>query len=168
VRAVTYLAESVASNTRSWVGLRSDKELGPRLDLSYVSFGLMSNDKTMDLLHNDGNPFADLKDGKLVTKLNGRTIIAPSTDPNIDYGMILKIHPTSARERNWICCGGYGEWGTSGAAWYLARRWRDIRKKFGNRPFVICVRVEAGRDESATEIIGAATPEELAKQARDS
>jgi hypothetical protein len=166
VRAVTYLAESVASNTGSWVALKSDKELGTKLDLSCISLGVLSNNKTIDLLHNDGNPFADFRDGRFVTKLTGRTIIAPSTDPKIDYGMILKIHPASAPERNWICCGGYDEWGTSGAARYLAHRWRDIRKKFGNRPFVIFVRVEPGRDESADDIISAATPEKLEKQAR--
>lgn len=167
VRAVTYLAESVASNTRSWVALGSAKELGSKLDLSFISLGVTSNDKTMDLLHNDGNLFVDFKDDRFVSKLSGRTIIAPAPESKkIDYGMILKIHPTSARERNWICSGGYGEWGTSGAAWYLARRWRDIRKKFGNKPFVIFVRVEEGRDESANDIISAATPEDLEKQAR--
>jgi hypothetical protein len=167
VRAVTYLAESVASNTRSWVALRSAKELGSRLDLSYISLGLMSNDKTVGLLRNDGNLFVAFKDDRIVSKLSGRTIIAPAPESQkIDYGMILKIHPTSARERNWICCGGYGEWGTSGAAWYLARRWRDICKKFGNRPFIVFVQVEDGRDESADDIINAGTVEELEKQAR--
>jgi len=81
--------------------------------------------------------------------------------------MILKGHPQNMPERNWIACGGYGEWGTSGAAWYLARRWRDIYKKFGNKSFAIFVKVEGQRDESADPIIMAASPEEIESQARD-
>jgi hypothetical protein len=165
VRGLTYLAESIASNTRTWVKLTSDEDIGAKCDLSYISLGIMNNDKTTDLLRNDGNLFVNFPVDWFITKLSGRTIVTPSTDAKIDYGMIIKIHPTSAPERIWMCCGGYGEWGTSAAAWYLARRWRDIHKRFGNKPFVIFVQVEPGRDESATEIISAATPQELERQA---
>jgi hypothetical protein len=168
MRAVTYLAESVASNTGSWIRLASADELSSRDDLSYISLGVKSNDKTMALLYNTSNLLVDFNEsvGRFVIKGTDRTIVAPSTDPKIDYGMILKIHPTAAPERDWICCGGYGEWGTSGAASYLIRKWKEISKEFGRGPFVIFVQVEQGHDEAADRIIGAATLPELHRQAK--
>jgi hypothetical protein len=121
----------------------------------------------MDVLNSVGNQLVRFKDGRFVT-VSGRTILDPSSDPKIDYGMILKAHPPNLSDRNWIACGGYDEWGTSGAAWYLSRKWRDIRKLFRKKPFVIFVQVERGRDESATPIIQAATSQELEMQARGS
>ncbi len=166
VRAATYVAESVTENTGRWIILRSDRAVRDSLDLSFVSFGIANNEKTKDLLKSPTNQLVRFKDGLFVT-VSGRTIIRPSNDPQIDYGMILKGHPQNIPERNWIACGGYDEWGTSGAAWYLARRWRDIYKKFGNKPFAIFVKIEGQKDESANPIIMAASPEEIERQARD-
>jgi hypothetical protein len=167
VRAATYVAESIASNTGMWVRLSSDEALRPQLDLSYISLGIGNNCKTMDVLNSVGNQFVRFNAGtaRFVT-VSGRTIIEPSSDPQTDYGMILKSHPPNLPERNWIVCGGYGEWGTSGAAWYLSRKWRDIRKLFGKKPFVIFVQVKRDKDESAIPIIQTDSPQELEMQAR--
>lgn len=166
LRAVKYLAESVAGNAGSWAVLTSDDEIAEKQDLSFVSFGLLSNRKTVDLLNNLSNPFARYEHNRFITKQTGRTIIAASQTE--DCGVIVKIHPTNLPERTWICCGGFGEWGTSGAAWYLARKWREIRLTYGKGPFIIFVRVKPGQDESADRVIGAATVEELERQARGS
>lgn len=165
VRAATYLAESVAENTGRSIILRSDRSLRERLDLSFVSFGIGNNQKTKDLLDSTANQLVRFKDGLFVT-VSGKTIIRPSTDSRVDYGMILKGHPPNMTEKTWFACGGYGEWGTSAAAWYLARRWRDIHKEFGKNPFVMFVKVENQRDESAEPIINAATPQDIERQAR--
>jgi len=165
VRALKYLAESVAANTGScWAVLTSAEEIANKQDLSLVSFGLTSNRKTVELLDNVANPFVRYEHPRFVTKLTGRTVVRASQVE--DCGAIIKIHPSNLPDRTWICCGGFGEWGTSGAAWYLTRKWRDIRSKFGKRPFVIFVQVKPDRDESAEPIIMAATPEELERQAR--
>jgi hypothetical protein len=167
VRAIKYLAESIAANAHNWAVLTVDDEIRDRQDLSFVSFGLTSNCKTRQILDSSANPFIRYEHPCLVTKLTGRTVVAlsPST-PKIDFGAIIKIHPSNLPERTWICCGGYGEWGTSGAAWYLARKWRDLRSKFGNRPFAVVVRVTTERDESLEPIIIAGTPDELERQVR--
>jgi hypothetical protein len=46
-------------------------------------------------------------------------------------------------------CAGLGEWGTSGAAWFLARHWRDLSCRFGSNPFFLVLRVSIGSDHSA-------------------
>jgi hypothetical protein len=46
-------------------------------------------------------------------------------------------------------CAGLGEYGTSGACWYLANRWEELQ---GANEFGIVVEVELGSDESARKI----------------
>jgi len=166
LRAVKYLAESVAANTHGWTILTSDEAIADRSDLTFVSFGLTSNRKTVQLLENPANLFVrvDLDPVRFVSKISSRTILSPSQTE--DYGVITKIHPSNLPDRTWICCGGFGEWGTSGAAWYLARKWRDLNSRFGKGPFVVIVRVRPAQDESAELVIMAGTSEELERQAR--
>jgi GGDEF domain-containing protein len=63
-------------------------------------------------------------------------------------------------------CAGIGEWGTSGAAWYLAKHWRDLAKRFGKGDFAVVLKVTDGADESATAVAMASDPEELQNQVR--
>jgi hypothetical protein len=159
VRAAKYLAESVAVNAHRLAILTTDLEIAEKGDLSFVSFGIMSNLKTVQLLENSGNHFARYHEGQFVTKLSGKVLARPSQQT--DYGLIVKLHPSNLPEKTWICCGGFGEWGTSGAAWYLSRRWKNIRSKFARRAFTIIVRVRPGFDESAEPMLMADTPEEV-------
>ncbi len=48
-------------------------------------------------------------------------------------------------------CAGLGDWGTSGAAWYLAANWNDLRSRYGES-FGIVVEVDIGSDESARPV----------------
>ena len=50
-------------------------------------------------------------------------------------------------------CAGIGEWGTSGAAYYLFKNWRKLYKRFGAKTnFVLIIKVDNNSDESAREI----------------
>jgi hypothetical protein len=63
----------------------------------------------------------------------------------------LKIHPKQFPGRVWIACAGKGEWGTSGSAWFLANRWKEIVKQLSNTDRFVCViEVERLKDQSAT------------------
>lgn len=46
--------------------------------------------------------------------------------PGFDYGFITRITSAQFPDRVFIACVGIGEWGTSGAAWYLSNKWKDI------------------------------------------
>jgi hypothetical protein len=77
----------------------------------------------------------------------------------MEYGIILKIHPTQFPERTWIACAGMGETGTSGAAWFLARKWKELEKRAdGAGRFFALIAVEQGKDESAVVIKFGSTP----------
>ena len=53
------------------------------------------------------------------------------------------------QNRTWIAVAGLGEWGTSGAAWFLARNWKEVEKIYKQKPFGLIIKVRAGKDESA-------------------
>jgi hypothetical protein len=164
VRAATYLAGSVALNAGRSGILTTDVEIREKRDLSFVSFGILSNDKTIQLLENSANHLATYDNGRFVSKISGRTLV--KAEAETDYGLIVKINPANLPEKTWICCGGFGEWGTSAAGWYLSRKWKAIRSKVGKRPFAIIVRVRPGCDESADEVLLADTPEEIERHTR--
>ena len=164
IRAAKYMAESVATNTGRWAILTPDVNIANKQDLSFVSFGLLSNVKTADVLNSTGNSLVLYREGCFVSRLSGKTVIAPS--PTMDYGLIAKVCHSDLAGRTWICCGGFGEWGTSGAAWYLARNWKQIRRRFGPKPFAMIVRVVPERDESAEAVVWADAPEELESYTR--
>jgi hypothetical protein len=165
VRAAKYLIESVAVNAGNWSVITTDAEIKDQHDLSFVSIGLLNNLKTVQLLANTTNTLVTFSLPRFLSKASGRSLIE-NVNATHDHGLILKIHPSSQPQKTWICCSGLGEWGTSGAAWYLSRRWRDIHAKFKNQSFAIIVRVEAGRDESAEPVVQGSTPQEIDRFAR--
>ncbi len=87
---------------------------------------------------------------KFIDKKTGTAIPLDRQDPNYDYGLLLRIHPSQHEKRVWVVCDGFGEWGTSGVAWFLAHRWRQIFwKTFRKRDFALIIRTRRGQDESA-------------------
>jgi hypothetical protein len=70
---------------------------------------------------------------------------------NKDYGLVLKIPNLRFPNHFFFVCAGLGEWGTSGASWYLASKWKQLHKEFGDA-FGVVVEVEIGSDESARRV----------------
>jgi hypothetical protein len=165
VRAAKYLAETVAVDAGRSSILTADVEIREKRDLSFVSFGMLSNEKTIQLLENSANQFVLYDYSRFISKVSGRTLVTLA-EVKTDYGLILKIHPSNLPDKTWICCGGFGEWGTSGSAWYLARHWKTIRSKVRRRAFAAIVRVREGCDESAEPIFIVDTPEEIDRHTR--
>lgn len=148
VRSAKYVSESIAAHQFLPPMLAADTELSAKLDISFVALGgPFSNFKTLDALKSDGALLRPT-DGGFVFDTTGRALF--TTEPGFDYGVIMKIHPPEFPNRSWIICSGLGEWGTSGAAWYLAKKWRELHKLLGDDEFAVAVRVRLGQDESAT------------------
>jgi hypothetical protein len=94
-------------------GASSDRGYGH----DFVPFGgLESNFKSRDCQVNPGNRLARFD--QQVTQFldpNTKNALGGCSDPNFDYGLILKVRPTQFPNRAWLMCAGFGEWGTSGA-----------------------------------------------------
>ena len=94
----------------------------------------------------DGNKFLDFGHESIVSKESGDSIVM--AESKVDYAIILKISPFGNPKRTWLCCSGFGEWGTSGAAWWLSHNWKSIYKKAKNRSFACITRTRVGSDDS--------------------
>lgn len=159
-RALRYIAPFVQAQSKGLVSISSDYDLDKKVDISFISFGgPLANYKTEDVLNNEnndlvrfvegGDPFCpDSRYGFFDAKSEHKIV---KCEPGLDYGLILKLNPKERPKRTWIVCAGYGGWGTSGAAWYLARYWERIYRYAEEKPFAIIVSVRE-RDESAHAI----------------
>ena len=59
-----------------------------------------------------------------------------------DIGLVLKIKNICFEGHYFFVCAGLGEWGTSGASWYLSSKWQELR---GLSEFGIIVEVDIGQ-----------------------
>ncbi len=147
VRAAKYLSGAIGREAKAGPALSSDIELQSDLDLSFIAFGgPLSNYKSRDVMDNGGNNILKFDNYKFFIPETNEVVVTP--EAGFDYGLILKIHPNQFKARNWFACAGIGEWGTSGAAWYLANKWKEIQEYAGEAPFGIVVRVKLEQDES--------------------
>lgn len=152
VRAANYVSNAIGQTVRETPSIRSATETQPHLNLNFVSFGgPKSNPKTADAQNNPANQLGsfDQEKGAFVER-SGKPLVVPES--GFDYAMILKVQPSQFPERIWIACAGLGEWGTSGAAWFLANKWQELSRAAGSKPFVAIIKVNPGQGESALMI----------------
>ncbi len=158
-RAIGYLVYAFGEKDIKPPTISSDTAKDAKMDLSFISIGGVTNLKSCDLLNDESNQFLNFgysHDKKtirhfIVSKTLGLPIVESSKE--CDHGFIIKINPNSNPERTWICCAGFGEWGASGAAWYLARKWKDIYKWAKKKPFATILKTQYKRDESTVSVL---------------
>ncbi len=151
LRAASYVASALGKDGACESTFVDCDSVASKLDLDFISFGLVSNRKTIDVFRNEANYLVNIipNPGFMASRLTGESLI-PDRREYLDYGIILKIHPVQFPERTWIACAGMGEFGTSGAAWFLARNWKELEHRAkGAKPFFALLAVEPGKDESA-------------------
>lgn len=146
-KSAKYISESFGKNIGYAPKLISDEDIRDKLDISYCSLGGYNNYKTIDVLESEENSFFKITKDGIIDKENADNRF--NVDGSYDYAIILKVIPKSFPNRVWIAVAGLGEWGTSGASWYLSRNWNKIKKIAGNKPFGLVIKVKAGKDESA-------------------
>jgi hypothetical protein len=164
IRAASYIASALGKDGARESTFVDCESLASKLDIDFVSFGLVSNLKTIDVFNNEGNDLVITvpNPGFMAWKWTGEPTITEYRS-NLDYGIILKIHPVQFPRRTWIACAGMGEFGTSGAAWFLARKWKDLEQRAnGAGRFFALIAVESGKDESAVLVNFGNTPRRVA------
>jgi hypothetical protein len=158
VRASTYLTSMLSSPGNLRPLVVSDIEVDALLDSNLITLGGPgSNFKTADILASPANLFIQMTHAGLST-VSGESLPFGCNQTN-DHGFILRITPPQFPQRSWIACVGLGEWGTSGSAWFLANKWRQLLSAIhplaylsgvASIPdFVAIVRVIPGQDQSA-------------------
>lgn len=149
-RASSYLSDKLSPYFSRGVVALSDEESAAIWDGTFINLGSSaSNIKSNDIKHHEANKlFAEDINGAIELK-NGKSF---RMDDKNDIGMILKIKNPHFENYSVIVCAGLGEWGTSGAAWYLSRHWKKFGLKYLGNDFVVIIKVSKGSDESAREI----------------
>ncbi|MCH8300178.1 MAG: hypothetical protein IIC39_06520, partial [Candidatus Marinimicrobia bacterium] len=72
---------------------------------------------------------------------------------HLDSGIIARLENPYHKEHYLYVCAGLGEWGTTGAAYYLFRNWEKLYKRFKkNKNFCLVLEVEVGSDQTAREV----------------
>lgn len=151
-RAVGHLVYAFGKNIKSSPEVCSDIDTDKNMALSFISIGGVTNFKSCDLLNDPANIFLNFQNSAIVNIKTKLPVVRLAGEPHIDYGLIMKIHPKSNPKQTWVCCAGFGEWGTSGSAWYLANRWKEIKQWAGDKPFACVVKTKSESDNS-TELI---------------
>lgn len=157
IRSASYIIETLSKYRKEAVRVEVDATALANLDRTFVALGSSSSNDITDLiLHEANNTFLEfgqedgtflIRDKKTNNKFKG---FQPPM--NNDIGIVLKIPNQRFPGHFLFVCAGLGEWGTSGASWYLATKWRELQKEFGDS-FGIVVEVEQGSDQSARRII---------------
>ena len=159
LRSAKYLSDVMGREIKQSPLLSSDYEVQDKYNFSFISFGgPSSNFKSRDALTNDGNILLNFVDNTFITCRTQRKVI--ELQPGLDYGLILKLHPSQFPEKTWIICAGIGEWGTSGATWFLAYKWREIYIFAKGDPFAIIVKVREKKDESSEAVVKIKSPDD--------
>jgi hypothetical protein len=156
-RSIAHLVYVFANDVKVAPKVVSDAECNEMMDISFISIGGIPNFKTVDLLEDDSNKFLDFKslysaNLSISNKKTGEVYVIAGSEPDFDHGFIIKIHPKNHRDKTWICCAGFAEWGTSGAAWYLSHKWKEIYRLVKKSEFGIVIKTRRGSD-SSTEVI---------------
>jgi hypothetical protein len=148
-KSAKYLAEAFSKDIKASPKLISDDEIRERLDLSYCALGGTNNHKTNDILESEENIFFAFAGDPLGIIVKKEPQKKYTIDGSHDFAFIIKVVPKSFPDRTWIALAGLGEWGTSGAAWFLAKKWRKIKNIAKNKEFGLIIKVKGGKDESA-------------------
>jgi hypothetical protein len=130
-----------------------DSEVVATWNASLFCFGSSdSNVKTLDIESLPEQKFYSMvfnAAGHRVFKVGNRGF---GIDGKHDHGILLRMKNPRNPEHALFVCAGLGEWGTSGAAYFLFTNWLLLYRKHGPSDFCKVIRVEYGSDESAEDV----------------
>ena len=155
IRLISYTAALFSSFTKNHMSIPivADYDVAALWDSSFICFGSSdSNLKTYDIETLPEQKYYKLTfgpDGHRGFEVGGKHF---GFEGRRDRAIILKMRNPRHPEHLLFVCAGLGEWGTTGATYYLFDRWKDLYKQHGLKPFLKIVEVEVGVDQSAKEI----------------
>lgn len=131
----------------------SDEDVRDMWNGGFICIGSSdSNIKTYDIERFKENNFYNLS----WNKTGGRCFDVMGTIYNIehdeDVGLLTKLRNPMHAEHFLILCQGLGEWGSTGALYYLFHNFTNIYKRSKDKNFCKVIRTRIGSDESSHEI----------------
>jgi hypothetical protein len=156
IRAFSYLTSELSLYRDVPLEVLDDVTAFPNVARSFLSLGSPSSNELSDFsLRQSENKFLEFAQdsgGVFVrSRKNNEVLRAFEYRGGKDLGIVLKIPNARFRGHYFFVCAGLGEWGTSSAAWYLARNWR--RLPWSRKGFGVVVEVDPHSDTTAREIL---------------
>jgi hypothetical protein len=151
VRAASYVINALSVYRPKPLPIEDDQVSLTKLRRSIVCLGSAMSNEMTEVVETDGrNKFLRIvrnEESALIHCMLTGSLEFQRSEVRRDFGIVLKIINSRFPGNFFFVCAGLGEWGTSGAAWYLANHWKDL-DDFGEE-FGCVVEVEIGSDESA-------------------
>ena len=156
IRSVSYIINALSSYRKDAISVMDDKTAFKDINRTIIALGSPSSNQITDMiLREPNNIFTEFgQDGSVSfirDKITNRRFIGFQEPIKIDYAIVLKIPNLRFPKHFFFVCAGLGEWGTSGASWYLSTKWWDLNKEFGNA-FGIVVEVDIESDGTARRV----------------
>jgi hypothetical protein len=151
IRAISYLTSSLSGFRSNPLQVAADADAFKSLGRTFVALGSPASNEITDLaLREEANTFLRFgqdAEGSYIEHLpTARKFRGFQPPIRKDYGIVLKIPNVRFPGHYFFVCAGLGEWGTSGAAWFLATKWATLWQEL---QFGLIVEVEVTSDESA-------------------
>ena len=149
-RGAAYLIDSLGKVKDISVRVVSDYHAASEWSGTFINLGSSaSNQKTDYIKHLPQNKWLEEDINGPLRFRDGWQV---SYESRTDKGIVMKLNNPHSPGHALLVCAGLGEWGTSGAAWFLANYWKVLSKRFGRNPFLIVVAVSVGSDQTTNEI----------------
>lgn len=154
IRSSSYIINTLSTFRKNAVAVVADSDGFRNLDRSFVALGSPASNEISDFILREPNnvylKFDQDTAGVFIEDIQSHNKFRGFQAPvRKDYGIVLKIKNERFPGHFLFVCAGLGEFGTSGAAWYLATKWTELVKQ---EQFGIVVEVEIGSDESAKKV----------------
>lgn len=154
IRSSSYIINTLSTFRKNAVEIVADSYGFTNLKRTFVALGSPSSNEISDLALREPNNtflrFSQDSQGAFIFDIATNTKFRGFQEPvRRDYGIIVKLKNERFPGHYFFVCAGLGEYGTSGASWYLANKWNELKNK---DQFGIIVEVEPGSDESTRKI----------------
>lgn len=130
-----------------------DREASSEWDRTFFCTGSPdTNIKTFDIFALPEQRFVRAKYGAAGLRVWEMQGVEYGFESGRDRAVLLKMRNPHFPKHSLVVCAGLGEWGSTGAAWFLTRKWAELAKRFGTNDFCMIIEVNPGNDESAREV----------------
>jgi len=158
IRASGYLAQNVGRAREQTIRIMSDLKAYDDMNSSFIALGSpASNDISGFIMRETANQFYNF------TQVGAQVFIEAVPDKKQysgfqpparkDCAVLMRIRNDRFPEHFLFVCAGLGEWGTSGASWFLATHWENLYREFKKDNFALILEVDIGSDTSTKRIV---------------
>lgn len=153
IRAASYLLNVISPFRKSAIHVEPDSVGIKDLNRTIICLGSSSTNELTDLILREENNkffrFGQENEKTFIEDIkNNKKYFGFENPYKKDYGIIMKMKNLRFPNHFFFVCAGLGEWGTSGACWYLSKYWRTLSKT-KQAEFGILLEIELNSDSSA-------------------